>query len=74
MTKKDLDILQQLVPFIQRIETTLFIARKEGINLSDISMPDNFEKNLQTALNDIKALDKKVMAMMKESFIENESR
>lgn len=71
MTKKDLEILQQLIPFIQKVETTLLIARKEGINLSDISMSDNFEKNLQTALSDIKALDKKVMAMIKENYKEN---
>lgn len=70
MTREELDILQQIVPFVQRTETTLMIGIKEGIDISDIPVPDNFEKNLQTTLNDIKILNKKVMVMLRKIYEE----
>ena len=61
MTKEELDILQQLVPFIQKAESNLMIASKERVAINDIETPKDFEKDLKHALNLIKALDRNVM-------------
>lgn len=61
MTREELDILQQLVPFIQKAESSLMIASKERVTINDIETPKDFEKDLKHALNLIKALDKNVM-------------
>lgn len=61
MTREELDILQQLVPFIQKAESNLMIASKERVAINDIETPKDFEKDLKHALNLIKALDRNVM-------------
>lgn len=61
MTREELDILQQLVPFIQKAESSLIIASKERVAINDIETPKDFEKDLKHALNLIKALDRNVM-------------
>ena len=61
MTREELDILQQLVSFIQKTEATLMIASKERVAINDIETPKDFEKDLKHVLNLIKALDRNVM-------------
>ena len=70
MTREELDILQQLVPFIQKVESTLMIASKERVAINDIETPKDFEKDLNHALNLIKALDRNVMT----AIIKNEKQ
>ena len=67
MTREELDILQQLVPFIQKTEATLMMAAKERVAINDIEIPKDFEKDLKHALNLIKALDRNTMTAIRKT-------
>lgn len=67
MTKEFLDTLQSIVPYVQKVETTLMIMKKEGIDLKDINISEDEIININAALNTIKLIDEKFLNIFKEN-------